>query len=100
MLSEFDSECGGRVAAMGQGRALALERTNRRACVLRKYEAATGSVDFEGAILLELSFQRPIEPDVETAPIFAPDAARSWGPDQLLVHMPIAAMPAASPLLP
>jgi len=99
MLSQFDSECGGSVA-MGQGRAFALERTNRRACVLRKYEAAIGSVDFEGATLLELSFQRPMTAAIESAPIFAPENARSWGPDQLLVHMPIAAMPAASPLLP
>ncbi len=35
-----------------------LERVNRRACVLRKYEAAIGSDDFAEAILLELSVQR------------------------------------------
>jgi len=93
MLSEFDSECGGGGAATGQGRAAALERTNRRACVLRKYEAAIGSVDFEGATLLELSFQRPMTAEIESAPIFAPAAARSWGPDQLLVHMPISLAP-------
>jgi hypothetical protein len=92
MLSEFDFECGGHTAA-GQGRASALERTNRRACVLRKYEAATGLVDFEGATLLELSFQRPMKAEIEAAPIFAPESARSWGPDQLLVHMPIAIVP-------
>jgi hypothetical protein len=92
MLSEFDFECGGR-AAPGQGRSSALERTNRRACVLRKYEAATGSVDFEAAILLELSVQRPMKAEVEAAPIFAPESARSWGPDQLLVHTPIALAP-------
>ena len=92
MLSEFDFECGGH-ASSGQGRSSALERTNRRACVLRKYEAATGLVDFEGATLLELSFQRPMKAEIEAAPIFAPESARSWGPDQLLVHMPIAIVP-------
>jgi hypothetical protein len=93
MLSEFDSECGGSPAAIGQGRAAALERTNRRACVLRKYEAAIGSVDFEGATLLELSSERPMTAEIESAPIFAPENARNWGPDQLLVHMPIALTP-------
>lgn len=93
MLSEFDFECGGGVAATGQGHASALERTNRRACVLRKYEAATGSVDFEGATLLELSFQRPMKAEIEAAPIFAPESTRSWGPDQLLVRMPLAIAP-------
>jgi len=92
MLSEFDFECGGNTAA-GQGRSSALERTNRRACVLRKYEAATSLVDFEGATLLELSFQRPMKAEIEAAPIFAPENTRSWGPDQLLVHMPIAIVP-------
>jgi|HubBroStandDraft_1064217.scaffolds.fasta_scaffold28619_2 hypothetical protein len=92
MLSEFDFECGGH-AAPEQGHAAALERTNRRACVLRKYEAATGSVDFESATLLELSFQRPVKAEIEAAPIFAPEAARSWGPDQLLVRMPLAIAP-------
>jgi hypothetical protein len=92
MLSEFDFECGGGAVA-AQGRGLPLERTNRRACVLRKYEAATGSVDFEGATLLELSFQRPMKAEIEAAPIFAPESTRSWGPDQLLVHLPIAIVP-------
>ena len=92
MLSEFDFECGGN-AATGQGRSSALERTNRRACVLRKYEAATGLVDFEGAVLLELSFQRPMKAEIEAAPIFAPESARIWGPDQLLVRMPLAIVP-------
>jgi len=101
MLSEFDFECGASPAAR-QGRALALERTNRRACVLRKYEAAIGTVDFEAAILLELSVQRPMKAKVEAAPIFAPESARTWGPDQLLVHLPIALAPPppAAALLP
>jgi hypothetical protein len=93
MLSEFDFECGGGNAATEQGHSSALERTNRRACVLRQYEAATGSIDFEGATLLELSFQRPMKAEIASAPIFAPEAARSWGPDQLLVHMPFAIVP-------
>ena len=94
MLSEFDFECGGNAGA-AQRRAYALERTNRRACVLRKYEAATGSVDFEGATLLELSFQRPMKAEIEAAPIFASESTRSWGPDQLLVHLPVATVPAS-----
>jgi hypothetical protein len=96
MLSEFDFECGAS-SATRQGRALALERTNRRACVLRKYEAAIGTVDFEAAILLELSVQRPMKAEVEAAPIFAPESGRTWGPDQLLVHMPIALVPPSPP---
>jgi hypothetical protein len=95
MLSEFDFECSGR-AATSQDRALALEHAHRRACVLRKYEAAIGTVDFEAAILLELSVQRPMKAQVEATPIFAPESARTWGPDQLLVHWPVALV-AASP---
>jgi hypothetical protein len=101
MLSEFDFECGASQAPR-QGRALALGRTNRRACVLRRYEAAIGTLDFEAAVLLELSVQRPMKAEVEAAPIFAPESARTWGPDQLLVHLPIAlaATPPAAILLP
>jgi hypothetical protein len=94
MLSEFDTECASRVAARNN-RARLLERTNRRACVLRHYEAAIGSSDFADAILLELSAQRPKAASIEDAPIFAPRPARDWGPDQLLVHLPIATMPHA-----
>lgn len=98
MLSEFDFECRGKAAAMG-GRARALEHVNRRACVLRKYEAAIGSADFAEAILLELSAQRPANPSIEDAPIFAPASTRSWGPDQLLVPISIRAAPSAAPPL-
>ena len=58
MLSEFDAACADKVPRHGE-RARRLERTNRRACVLRKYEAAIGAEDFADTILLELSVQQP-----------------------------------------
>jgi hypothetical protein len=88
MLSEFDAECASRAAARDD-RARMLERTNRRACVLRKYEAALESADFADAILLELSAQKPRAASIEDAPIFAPRTSRDWGPDKLLVHLPV-----------
>jgi hypothetical protein len=95
MLSEFDYECA--VSARTRRQApLPLERVNRRACVLRRYESAIGVDDFEGAILLELSVQRPLAPSIEDAPIFSPVAAPHWGSDQLLVQMPLARAPTAA----
>jgi hypothetical protein len=85
MLSEFDYECA--ASARSRRQPALLERVNRRACVLRTYEAATGSADFEEVVLLELSAQAAIGPSVEEAPIFAPPAASHWGPDQLLVQL-------------
>jgi hypothetical protein len=70
-----------------------LERTNRRACVLRTYEAALGSADFADAIWLELSAQVPKAASIEDAPIFAPPSARDWCPDKILVPVPIAPAP-------
>jgi hypothetical protein len=93
MLSEFDYECA--VSARGRRQAPLLERVNRRACVLRRYESAIGLDDFEEVILLELSVQRPRAPSIEDAPIFAPASAPTWGPDHLLVPMPIAGVPLA-----
>ena len=63
--------------------------------MLRKYEAAIGAADFADAILLELSVQQPASASIEDAPIFAPASTRSWGPDRLLVHLPIALAPPA-----
>jgi hypothetical protein len=94
MLSEFDHECA--VSARTRRQAPLLERVNRRACVLRRYESAIGVDDFEGAILLELSVQRPLAPSIEDAPIFSPVAAPHWGSDQLLVQMPLARAPTAA----
>jgi hypothetical protein len=100
MLSEFDEQCAGR-APIPTERARMLERTNRRVCVLRKYEAAIGAVDFADAILLELSVQRPATASIEDAPIFALPNPRSWGPDRLLVPLPSPPEPRAprAPLL-
>jgi len=92
MLSDFDAECAGKVAPRTE-RARLLERTNRRVCVLRKYEAAIGVADFADAILLELSVQQPASASIEDAPIFARPAARTWGPDRLLVPLPVALAP-------
>jgi hypothetical protein len=94
MLSEFDAECASQVAPRTE-RARMLQRTNRRVCLLRKYEAAIGVADFADAILLELSVQQPASASIEDAPIFAPPAARSWGPDRLLVPLPVALAPPA-----
>ena len=94
MLSEFDYECA--ASARSRRQPALLERVNRRACVLRTYEAATGSVDFEEVVFLELSAQAAIGPSVEEAPIFAPPAASHWGPDQLLVLL----TPSAAPTTP
>jgi hypothetical protein len=84
MLSQFDYECADPRAAK-QDRAL--ERTNRRACVLRKYGAALGADDFAEALQLELSAQAPATAHIADAPIFAPVGLRHWGPDQLLVPL-------------
>ena len=92
MLSEFDAECADKLPRRTE-RARMLERTNRRVCVLRKYEAAIGAEDFADAILLELSVQQPASDSIADAPIFAPASARSWGPDRLLVHWPLALAP-------
>jgi hypothetical protein len=94
MLSEFDAGCADKGARRSE-HARMLERTNRRVCVLRKYEAAIGAADFADTILLELSVQQPASPSIEDAPIFAPPAARTWGPDRLLVPLPIALAPPA-----
>ncbi len=97
MLSEFDFECGGAGrAGAQQERSRSLERVNRRACVLRRYESAIGVDDFEAVIQLELSVQRPLTPSIEAAPIFAPPSAPRWGSDQLLVQLPLAAAPTAA----
>ena len=99
MLSTFDYECA--VSARSRRQPPLLERVNRRACVLRRYESAIGVDDFEEVIQLELSVQRPRAPSIEDAPIFAPPSARAWGPDQLLVPVPIAPLAAAAaPLMP
>jgi hypothetical protein len=95
MLSEFDYECASPPSGADE-RARALERTNRRACVLRKYEAATGAEDFAHAVQLELSAQRTATARVEDAPIFAPAVPTHWGPDQLLV--PVSALAALTPV--
>lgn len=94
MLSEFDAECTGPVLPRTE-RARRLERTNLRACVLRRYEAAIGAEDFADAILLELSVQPPASASIEDAPIFAPPSARTWGPDRLLMPLPVALAPPA-----
>jgi hypothetical protein len=88
MLSQFDWECApARAPSSGSRAQAALERTNRRACVLRKYEAALGAADFAEAVQLELSAQSPLAAHITDAPIFAPVPAPHWGPDQLLVHL-------------
>jgi hypothetical protein len=94
MLSEFDAECADKVPRRTE-RARMLERTNRRVCVLRKYEAAIGAEDFADAILLELSVQEPASASIEGAPIFAAPSARTWGPDRLLMLLPVALAPPA-----
>ena len=94
MLSEFDHQCA--ASARSRGQAPLLERVNRRACVLRRYESAIGSDDFEETILLEVSIQRPRAPSIEDAPIFSPARAPHWGSDQLLVQMPLARAPTAA----
>ncbi|MGH7434786.1 MAG: hypothetical protein ACRENE_03855 [Polyangiaceae bacterium] len=94
MLSEFDAECASKVASRTE-RARMLERTNRRVCVLRKYEAAIDVADFADAILLELSVQQPASASIEDAPIFVPASARVWGPDRVLVRLPVALAPPA-----
>jgi hypothetical protein len=92
MLSEFDAACASKVPPQGPW-AQMLERTNRRACVLHRYEAAIGVVDFADAIELELSVQQPATASIEDAPIFARPSARTWGPDKLLVSLTVAAAP-------
>ncbi len=88
MLSQFDYECADPRAAK-QNRAL--ERTNRRACVLRKYGAALGADDFAEAVQLELSVQPPATAHLTDSPLFAPVTAHRWGPDQLLVPLSVEA---------
>jgi hypothetical protein len=91
MLSEFDHECA--ASARSRGQAPTLERVNRRACVLRRYQTAIGADDFEAVILLELSVQQPASASIGAAPIFAPKTPRTWGPDRLLVPLPVAMAP-------
>jgi hypothetical protein len=94
MLSEFDYQCAAKAPAR-PARSLALERVSRRACVLRKYEAATGCNDFEMTVLLELSVERPANAEIAATPIFAPPSSLHWGPEQLLVRLPTSLAPAA-----
>ena len=57
--------------------------------------SSIGAADFADAVLLELSVQQPKSVAIEDAPIFALPSARTWGPDQLLVPLPVALMPPA-----
>src|SRR5205085_2221409 len=91
MLGEFDIRCADKDRARDPHTA-ALERVNRRVCVLREYEAALGAPDFAVAIQLELSAQVPMTAHVEEAPIFAPTRS-TWGSDELFVRLPIAQSP-------
>ena len=71
-----------------------------RACVLRKYEDAIAMPDFAAITTLELRYQKRVTPPVADAPIFPAASARAWGPDQIIVHAPIANLlhaPASSP---
>ena len=89
MLSEFDAACASKVPPQGPW-ARMLERTNRRACVLHRYEAAIGVVDFADAIELELSAQQPTSAcDRGRAHLRAP-SARTWGPDSFSSTCPLA----------
>ena len=85
MLSQFDSEC----AASGVRDAPAKPRVPpsavRRRCVLHKYEEAIRLADFATVTSLELRYQRPVQPQIADAPIFADAQAASWGPNQLLL---------------
>jgi hypothetical protein len=73
MLSQFDFECTRAGSAKGplRPRDAKIGAASRRRCVLRKYEEAIGSSDFAAAAALELRYQRPAHPAVESAPIFA-----------------------------
>jgi hypothetical protein len=92
MLSAFDVECAPK-ASPRDARGQALDHTNRRACMLHKYEAAIGIEDFAEVVLLELSAQRPVASTVAQAPIFLPRDTSHWGPDLLFVSWPAATAP-------
>jgi hypothetical protein len=98
MLSEFDAQC----APLPSVKRLASPSrpgggaSSRRACILRKYEEAIGLPDFAAVTRLELRYQKLARPPIEAAPIFAPDASRHFGPDQLLVS--VSPLSIASPI--
>jgi hypothetical protein len=81
-MSEFDADCRKGAPPLEPQ---ALAQVNRRACVLRKYEAETGALDFEMTVLLELSAQKPSEPEILATPILPLQTPRVWGPDRILV---------------
>jgi hypothetical protein len=78
MISQFDFECTLARAAKGPVRPRDAKGSaaSRRRCVLRKYEEAIGVPDFAAAATLELRYQRPAHPPVESAPIFAASDTR------------------------
>jgi Transglycosylase SLT domain len=103
MLSQFAYECA-KAGAPGSGPKAASKpwatSPQTRACVLRKYEDAIAMPDFATITTLELRYQRRVTPPVADAPIFPAGSARAWGPDQIIVHAPIAYLlhaPASSP---
>jgi len=85
MLSQFDSECSGHAAANVGAKPRKPTSAARRRCVLHKYEEAIRLADFATVTSLELRYQRPLQPQVADAPIFAVAQEASWGPNQLLV---------------
>ena len=99
MLSQFDSECGAEGAPKTAPKPHAPSAASRR-CVLRKYEEAIGEGEFATVTTLELRYQRPFQPSIADAPIFAAPQARSWGPDQLLVPASVLLAKSISPSTP
>jgi hypothetical protein len=103
MLSQFDAECAAKSPTKAAGPRVGTLRSahapsaKRRRCVLEKYEEAIGLPDFRAVTTLELRYQRPKKPSLEDAPIFAPETREHWGPDHLLVHVPLSVPILASP---
>ena len=71
MLSEFDAACATKGSMLTE-RARMLERTNRRVCVLRKYEAGYRRRRLRRRHPARKLGQKPAIASIEDAPIFAP----------------------------
>lgn len=96
-LSTFESECAraAHAAHAPHSKRVALEQ---RPCVLRRYAEALHMPDVVTVVTLEVSAQRPTPLAIFNAPIFAPAAARPWGPDHVFAPLTsLLTTPARSP---
>jgi hypothetical protein len=84
-LAAFESECAR--GTRGPSPSTATGRSDRRACVLRRYADALQMPDLVTVVTLELRFQTPRVRAIFEAPIFPPVREGAWGPQQIFAPL-------------